>query len=198
MHQDIRLVKNQLRQQYKQIRNRLTADQVISYSASIARQLFATDFWQQSSTVMLYLSFQNEVITEAIYQRGWQEGKTMLLPICAPEGGLMEMSVITSFDQLEPNRYGIGELPEHLQQLIAPEQIDVCLIPGIAFDHAGTRLGFGAGYYDRYLPRVNPSAKRIALAYECQMHSETLPRDAYDLPMQYILTERKLYQIDAH
>ncbi|MBR5319433.1 MAG: 5-formyltetrahydrofolate cyclo-ligase [Peptococcaceae bacterium] len=198
MHQDIRLVKNQLRQQYKQIRNRLTADQVISYSDSIARQLFATDFWQQSSTVMLYLSFQNEVITEAIYQRGWQEGKTMLLPICAPEGGLMEMSVITSFDQLEPNRYGIGELPEHLQQLIAPEQIDVCLIPGIAFDHAGTRLGFGAGYYDRYLPRVNPSAKRIALAYECQMHSETLPRDAYDLPMQYILTERKLYQIDAH
>lgn len=198
MHQDIRLVKNQLRQQYKQIRNRLTADQVISYSDSIARQLFATDFWQQSSTVMLYLSFQNEVATEAIYQRGWQEGKTMLLPICAPEGGLMEMSVITSFDQLEPNRYGIGELPEHLQQLIAPEQIDVCLIPGIAFDHAGTRLGFGAGYYDRYLPRVNPSAKRIALAYECQMHSETLPRDAYDLPMQYILTERKLYQIDAH
>lgn len=198
MHQDIRLVKNQLRQQYKQIRNRLTADQVISYSDSIARQLFATDFWQQSSTVMLYLSFQNEVITEAIYQRGWQEGKTMLLPICAPEGGLMEMSVITSFDQLEPNRYDIGELPEHLQQLIAPEQIDVCLIPGIAFDHAGTRLGFGAGYYDRYLPRVNPSAKRIALAYECQMHSETLPRDAYDLPMQYILTERKLYQIDAH
>lgn len=198
MHQDIRLVKNQLRQQYKQIRNRLTADQVISYSDSIARQLFATDFWQQSSTVMLYLSFQNEVITEAIYQRGWQEGKTMLLPICAPEGGLMEMSVITSFDQLEPNRYGIGELPEHLQQLIAPKQIDVCLIPGIAFDHAGTRLGFGAGYYDRYLPRVNPSAKRIALAYECQMHSETLPRDAYDLPMQYILTERKLYQIDAH
>lgn len=70
MHQDIRLVKNQLRQQYKQIRNRLTADQVISYSDSIARQLFATDFWQQSSTVMLYLSFQNEVITEAIYQRG--------------------------------------------------------------------------------------------------------------------------------
>ena len=198
MHQDIRLVKNQLRQQYKQIRNRLTADQVISYSASIARQLFATDLWQQSSTVMLYLSFQNEVATEAIYQRGWQDGKTMLLPICAPESGLMEMSVITSFDQLEPNRYGIGELPEHLQQIIAPEQIDVCLIPGIAFDHAGTRLGFGAGYYDRYLPRVNPSAKRIALAYECQMHSETLPRDAYDLPMQYILTERKLYQIDAH
>lgn len=198
MHQDIRLAKNQLRQQYKQIRSRLTADQVTSYSAGIARQLFATDLWQQSSTVMLYLSFQNEVATGAIYQRGWQEGKTMLLPICAPSGGLMEMSVITSFEQLEPNRYGIGELPATLQRIISPSEIDLCIIPGIAFDHAGTRLGFGAGYYDRYLPRVNPSAKRIALAYECQLHSETLPRDAYDLPMQYILTERKLYQIDAH
>ncbi len=144
---------------------------------------------------MLYLSFQNEVATKAIYQQGWMDGKTMLLPICAPSGSLMEMSVLSSFDDLVPNRYGIDELPKHLQQIIVPDMIDLCIIPGIAFDISGNRLGFGAGYYDRYLPRVNASAKRIALAYECQIHHGSLPADTYDLPMQYILTEKQWYQI---
>ncbi len=187
--------KQQLRQHYKQIRKQLSAEEVQNHSSRIAEQLFASPFWQQSKTIMLYLSFQNEVATEVIYQRGWQEGKTMLLPICAPSGGLMEMSVLLSLDSLVPNRYGIGELPEHLQNIAAPEEIDLCIIPGIAFDKKGNRLGFGAGYYDRYLPRVNQKAKRIALAYECQLYDGTLPTDAYDLPMQYILTEKKMYQI---
>ncbi len=187
--------KQQLRQYFKQIRRQLSAEQVNNCSSHIAKQLFASLFWQQSHTVMLYLSFQNEVATRAIYERGWQESKTMLLPICAPSGGVMEMSVLSSFDALVPNRYGINELPASLQQIISPENIDLCIIPGIAFDHHGNRLGFGAGYYDRYLPRVNPSAKRIALAYECQLYHGTLPTDAYDLPMQYILTEKEMYQV---
>ncbi len=193
---DIRSEKQTLRQHYKNIRRQLSAEQVTSCSASIAERLFASSFWKESKTIMLYLSFQNEVDTAAIYKQGWAEGKTMLLPICAPSGGLMEMSVLTSFKQLIPNRYGIGELPDVLQQIIDPAEIDLCIIPGIAFDHTGTRLGFGAGYYDRYLARVNPSARRIALAYECQMHTGTLPKDQYDLPMQDILTEKQWYQID--
>lgn len=187
--------KQQLRQHYKSVRKELSAAQVAQYSAAIARQLFATSLWQQSHTVMLYLSFQNEVDTHAIYQQGWQESKTMLLPICAPSGGLMEMSSITSFSVLTPNCYGIDELPAALQQIIAPEEIDLCLIPGIAFDHTGNRLGFGAGYYDRYLPRLRPDVPRVALAYECQLSPQTLPVDDYDLPMDYILTEKQLYQI---
>ncbi len=188
-------MKNQLRQYYKQLRNQLSAATVEKYSAQIAAQLFELPLWQNSQTIMLYLSFQNEVSTVAIYQAGWQRGKTMLIPICGPQDGLMEMSCITSMEQLVYNRYGIGELPAHLQHMIAPEQIDLCLIPGIAFDHAGNRLGFGAGYYDRYLLRLRPDVKRLALAYECQLHSQLLPIDQYDLPMDYILTERQLYQI---
>lgn len=196
MENPIKNKKNELRCNYKQLRNQLSAEQVAVYSTRIAEKLFASSYWQESKTIMLYLSFQNEVCTRAIYQRGWQEGKTMLLPICAPSGGLMEMSVLTSFNQLIPNRYGIGELPDALQKIINPAEIDLCIIPGIAFDHTGTRLGFGSGYYDRYLARVNPSARRIALAYECQMHNKPLPADVYDLPMQDILTEEHWYQID--
>ena len=188
-------MKNQLRQYYKQIRKQLSPAAVKNYSAQIADRLFELPLWQNSQTIMLYLSFQNEVSTAAIYQEGWRRGKRMLIPICAPQDGLMEMSCITSMNQLVYNRYGIGDLPAHLQQIIEPEQIALSLIPGIAFDLHGNRLGFGAGYYDRYLPRLRPGVKRLALAYECQLYSQVLPTDQHDLPMDYILTERQLYQI---
>ena len=188
-------LKKQLRQYYKQIREQLSPAVVTTYSAQIAAQLFALPCWQNSQTVMLYLSFRNEVATAAIYQRGWQLGKTMLIPICQPQNGLMEMSRITSLQQLTYNRYGIGELPAPLQQIVPPEAIDLCLIPGVAFDHQGNRLGFGAGYYDRYLPRLRPEVPRLALAYECQLHPQPLPVEPYDLPMDYILTERQLYAV---
>lgn len=186
-------MKKQLRQYYRQIREQLSPAAVKSYSAQIASQLFALPCWQNSQTVMLYLSFRNEVATAAIYQEGWRLGKTMLIPICQPQDGLMEMSRITSLTQLTYNRYGIGELPTALQQIVAPETIDLCLIPGVAFDRQGNRLGFGSGYYDRYLPRLRPEALRLALAYECQLHPQPLPVEPYDLPMDYILTERRLY-----
>ncbi len=186
--------KIQLRKQYKQIREQLTIAQVRKNSDNIAAQLFQTTFWQKSNTVMLYLSFQNEVITDQIYREGWNQGKTMLVPICSPQNGIMSMSVLSSFDQLIANRYGIRELPVHLQQIVPPEAIDLCLIPGIAFDRLGNRLGFGSGYYDRYLAKIPADVPRIALAHSCQIFDDTLPTDQYDLPMDYMLTELGLEQ----
>ncbi len=191
---DSSALKHQLRKQYKQIRKQLTDTQVAANSHAIVQALFNTAFWQESTTVMLYLSFQNEVITDAIYQRGWNEGKTMLVPICSPQNGIMTMSKLSSLEQLELNRYGIRELPAHLQTLVLPQQIDLCLIPGIAFDPYGNRLGFGSGYYDRYLAQIPASIPRIALLHSCQIYNGTLPTDQYDLPMDYMLTEQGLEQ----
>ena len=182
-------MKAALRKQYKQIRNQLTMEKVQNNSEKIAAQLFETAFWQNSTVVMLYLSFQNEVVTDMIYERGWQENKIMLIPICSAQNGIMTMSKLTSFEQLVPNRYSIRELPEPLQQIVPPETIDLCLIPGIVFDNYGNRLGFGAGYYDRYLAKISPQVPRIALAHSCQIYDGILPTDQYDLPMHYMLTE---------
>ena len=182
-------MKTALRKQYKQIRNQLTMEKVQNNSEKIAAQLFETAFWQNSTVVMLYLSFQNEVVTDMIYERGWQENKIMLIPICSAQNRIMTMSKLTSFEQLVPNRYGIRELPEPLQQIVPPETIDLCLIPGIVFDNYGNRLGFGAGYYDRYLAKISPQVPRIALAHSCQIYDGILPTDQYDLPMHYMLTE---------
>lgn len=190
-------MKNQLRQQYKKIRQNLTSAEIKTYSDQISARLFQTSFWHDSHTIMLYLSFQNEVSTDLIYLQGWLEGKIMLAPSCLQEDGFMEMSILSSLAQLEQNRYGIRELPKQLQKIIPAKEIDLCLLPGIAFDLYGNRLGFGSGYYDRYLLKIRPYVKRIALAYECQLYPNTLPTDSHDLPMDYILTEKQLYQTIA-
>ena len=187
-------MKNQLRRTYKQLRAQLSPQQVQHYSQQIANRLFSLPLWQNSHTVMLYQSLQNEVATAVTYVKCWQEQNNMLLPICMPQNGLMEMSLLPSFQQLVPNHYGIAELPPASWQLIPPEEIDLAVIPGIAFDTFGNRLGFGAGYYDRYLLRLRADVKRVALAYQCQIHNGKLPTDAHDLPMDYILTETQIYR----
>ena len=188
-------MKQKLRQEYKAIRQQLSMEQIEQYSLAISKQLFALPVWQTAKTIMLYLSFQNEVCTDYIFKQGWTENKIMGIPICHTHDHTMHLSRLNNFAQLTANKYGIRELPEEKQELILPEQIDLCLIPGIVFDTQGNRIGFGAGYYDRYLPQLRADVPKIALAYQCQISPAILPTDIYDLPMNYILTETKIYQI---
>lgn len=188
-------MKTRLRQHYKQIRSSLSPQEVAAHSQEVAQQLFSSILWQQATTIMLYLSFQQEIITDGLFQQGWQEGKTMAIPICNPADHTMTLTRLTSLAQLQLNQYGIRELPAEQQQPIAPDAIELSLIPGLAFDLQGNRLGFGAGYYDRYLPQLKHDVPKLALAHQCQLHPATLPTDCHDLPMDYILTEQQLYHI---
>lgn len=185
-------MKNQLRTQYKSIRNLLTPEQVHQNSEQIIQTLLNLPEWKNAKIVMCYLSFQNEVDTYPLYREGWNQGKTMLIPICQAKGSIMKMSILTSMNTLIKNRYGIDELPLPLQQIVSPETIDLCILPGIAFDRLGNRIGFGAGYYDRYLPKLRENVPLIALAHHCQIHSGTLPTDCYDLPVHKIITEQQI------
>jgi len=187
-------MKKQLRQEYKAIRNQLSVEQISQYSDAICKQLFQLPLWQEAKTIMAYLSFQNEVCTDFIFKQGWAENKIMSIPICHIHDHTMHLARLNNFEELVANKYGIRELPEEKQELILPKQVDLCLIPGIVFDARGNRIGFGAGYYDRYLPQLRADVPKVALAYQCQISSTTLPTDIYDLPMNYILTETQVYQ----
>ena len=183
-------MKQVIRQQYKKIRQQLTPEMVSDKSQVISKQLLDSTYWKESQTIMVYLSFKNEVITDSLLDYGWKQGKTMVIPICQPNSTIMYASQISDWSQLTLNTFGIRELLNKAILTLPPENIDLCLVPGIAFDQFGHRLGFGAGYYDRFLAQLNPTAKKIALAYSEQIHPEQLPQDAYDLPMDHILTDK--------
>ena len=109
----------------------------------------------------------------------------------------MRLFRLESFTELVPGAYGILEPSVELRELaekqVSPAAIDMAIVPGVAFDRSGTRLGHGAGYYDKLLAQLRADSPRIALAFECQLFDE-LPRDAHDVPMNAVVTESALYR----
>ena len=90
---------------------------------------------------------------------------------------------------------GILEPKEGKLYPVDPKIIDLCLIPGLAFDLEGHRIGFGAGYYDRFLPLLKPGTPKMALAFDFQISPKPLPHEAHDVKLDFICTEKKVYTL---
>ena len=188
-------MKDTIRQHYQSLRRQLTPSARTQASAQAAQALLSSPLWTASQTVMAYLSLPQELSLDDVYRAGWQSAKTMLIPISQTADYSLLLSRLDDFAQLTEGAYHIRELAPALQTPIPAEQIDLCLIPGVAFDRLGNRLGFGAGYYDRFLPRLRPDAVKIGVCFALQLAVQPLPVDEYDIPMDDLLTENGLYSI---
>ncbi|SMB96692.1 5-formyltetrahydrofolate cyclo-ligase [Desulfonispora thiosulfatigenes DSM 11270] len=188
-------MKTNLRNHYKNIRNQLTTKEVEQKSLEILKILTNHYSWKNAKRLMIYMSFQKEVMTMPIIETALLEQKEVIIPISNLTNCTITPSLLTSVDELRPNRLGILELPPNKQISINPALIDLCLIPGIAFDLQGHRLGFGKGYYDRFLPLLKSSTPKIGLAFDCQISNNALPFDKHDFRMNKLCTEKMLYTI---
>lgn len=159
----------------------------------IARLLFASPRWRASHAVMAYCSFPDEVETRPILERALSEGKRLFLPRRIPREKRFEAVEARDLQRdLAPTSFrGLVEplpaLPSEPASSSPATSIDLIILPGIAFDREGYRLGFGAGMYDKFLA-VRPAPWRLAIAYSVQI-VDHLPRDPHDIPVQAILTE---------
>ena len=175
----------------KEMQQRLVAadpETLAEDGASIRRRLLANDVYCQAKTVFCYVSFRREVDTLPLLRQILLDGKSLAVPfILSP--GQMEARRIVSVDALVPGSFGILE-PSADTAVLSPAELDLILVPGLAFDVARYRLGRGAGYYDRYL-RECPGCT-VALAYALQM-VEDLPREAHDFQLDQVLTEAACY-----
>lgn len=154
-----------------------------SLSERIAARVTALGAYRSARTVLCYHSAGGEVDTLKLIERMRSDGKIVCLPaIIGP--GVMEAR---RMDRLTPGPYGIP-CPEG--PLVPPEEIDLILVPGLAFDKSCHRLGRGGGYYDRYLPGCR--GKTVGLAFDCQV-VERLPLEAHDAPLDMLVTESALY-----
>jgi 5-formyltetrahydrofolate cyclo-ligase len=173
-------------------RNALTAKQIASMSESVCARFTSLGEVMNCSVMMIFLSFGSEVNTDGIIEWAWRQKKTVLAPLCRPEKRELESFPITTFDDVEPGYLGIREPKENLLKPFPKKQIDLVAVPAVAFDGRGYRIGYGGGYYDRFLAGMN--ALKIGLAFSCQIIPK-MPANRYDLPVDGIITEKEYIKI---
>ena len=148
-----------------------------------------------AQTVMYYVDVRAEVRTRQALPAAIETGKRIIVPWCNDEGEL-ELFHLESMDELETGMYGILEPRVDLRTLdekhVAPQELDLIMVPGVGFDRRGGRTGHGKGYYDKLLEHAHPDAPLVALAFECQMFPE-IPMQSHDIFMDKVITEAAVY-----
>ena len=151
-------------------------------SSEIAENLFARMEYQACKTLFCYVSFRKEADTHRIIEKALSDGKKVAVP--KVEGKEMHFYRIESLQELSISSCGILE-PDRVCEPVLPKDGDLMAVPGAAFDRKGFRIGYGGGYYDRYLKDF-PNVYTIGLAYDFQMMEE-LPTDTYDLAVKDVI-----------
>jgi 5-formyltetrahydrofolate cyclo-ligase len=163
-------------------------------SAAIFQRLVHLPQYTQARCVLSYVSFRNEVSTHALIAQLWTDGKRVVVPYCA--GQDLELFTIHGFDDLAPGTLGIlepkPELREQEQRRAAVQELDLLVIPGLAFDRQGGRLGYGKGYFDRLLAGARPDALLAGVAFESQLVN-VVPMLPYDVRLDVVVTESAVY-----
>lgn len=180
--------KRDYRKQVQENLARMTYQTYRERSFNLARQLLQEPSIKKASTIALTLSNQPEVDTTFIIEHFWLLNKKVVVPKCNPEDRSMQFYKIDSFAETERVYKNILEPIPEITQLVDKEEIDVIVVPGVVFDRQGYRIGFGGGYYDRFL--MGYSGKRISLAFEEQLLNE-VPRESHDVPVHILLTDNE-------
>ncbi|MEN3003884.1 5-formyltetrahydrofolate cyclo-ligase [Dehalobacterium formicoaceticum] len=186
-------MKKKQRKELLKIRGSLDRNQVREKSKIICEKILQFPSFQKASTVMLYLPFRNEVDVMPLIEHLWQENKRVVIPVCEPKDIVIVPSELRDLEEdLAPGTWGILEPKADKMRPVAPEELDCVIVPGVAFDEACNRLGYGGGYYDRFLPRLKEQTPKIAVAFAMQI-VPSLDPDPYDIPMDLVVTEDKVY-----
>lgn len=182
-----------LREQLIRRREALSLDYVEQANAEIARRLKQLEPYRQARIVHCYVSWRNEVDTRRLIADMLASGKRVVVPVVDLPRRRLRHSEITSLDDLEPGTFGILEPRPDRFRPVPPEELDLVLVPGVAFDRQGYRIGFGGGYYDDFLRHL--SCPKIGLAYQFQLVDD-LPRRPGDERVDVIITEEGLYYLE--
>lgn len=184
--------KRTLRQEICLQRDGLTPEQIGEKSRRIHKRLQSLPQYDQAKTIMFFLTFSSEVDTRPMVEKCLEVGKTILVPKAELSGRKLLPSRLLNWGRdLEKGNYGIPEPRAGALRPVSPLEIDLLIVPGVAFDEGGNRLGYGGGYYDRFFPLLRPEVPLVALAFELQIKA-ALPVERWDRPVHFIITEERL------
>ncbi|MDK2891206.1 MAG: 5-formyltetrahydrofolate cyclo-ligase [Methanoculleus sp.] len=174
-----------LREQAKEARSLLSPAEIATYSASIEEKLLG--LLNGFATVMVYVAKAPEAGTRGLIAALDRRGVRVVVPIIERETCSLRLSYLPDPAVLVPSTFDVPEPIGH-ELPARPEDVEVVVIPMLAFDAEGNRLGYGAGYYDRFLCRY-PHPKKIGIAFSCQQ-AQSIPADENDVKMDCIVTEK--------
>jgi 5-formyltetrahydrofolate cyclo-ligase len=183
--------KDPLRKATIERRNNLSWDTVIKNSKAITNHIKSIIEYKESKRIMIYKNFQKEVQTKDIIEDALKEGKKVYLPRIELNTTITSREVRGSFD-LEEGVWGIYQ-PKDNTPIINPWELDLILVPGVAFDYKGNRMGFGKGYYDKFLKDAG-GAFTLGICHSAQLF-EGIPVTANDIPVKGIITEKGILYI---
>jgi len=185
-------MKNNIRISILGKRDSLDMQTITSVSNDVYDNLFNLINYDDYNTYFIYLDFKNEVKTNRIINFLLDNGKRVLVPLTNSKDVSMKAVEIKSFDDLSVGNFGVLE-PNDIDNDndIVPE---VVIVPGVAFDINGNRIGFGKGYYDNYFNSLVSIPIKIALAYDFQV-LDSIPSEKHDVKMNYIVTGKKVITI---
>ena len=173
--------KTTLRKAIRDQKRAMTPEQIETASALLAEKFFATDFYQAARTLYGYLPYNQEVRTIPILEQALRDGKQVAVP--KVYGDEMRFIYITDLSRVEK---GYASIPEPIDDgPVADDPTALVLMPGLAFDPEGHRMGYGGGFYDKFLA-AQPTHPTVALCYEFQMLPQ-LPCESHDIPVDLVL-----------
>ena len=175
------------------IRNSLDKEVKEAMDDEIYNNLITSDLYIKAKNIFIYLSFGSEIQTNNIITKALRDEKEVYIPKVYKKNKLMKAVRLKSFNDLKENSMGILE-PIDDSNYIDKREIDLILVPGVVFDLNGNRIGYGGGYYDRYLQDIKEIRNKVVLAYDLQIVDSINP-DIHDIAFDYIITNTRLEKI---
>ena len=189
--------KKALRKEILTKRSILDAVEKEEKDRKILDEFYESNYYREAKNIFIYISYDSEINTKGIINKALMDNKKIYVPRTEFKTRLMDAVEITSLDNLIESEYGILE-PSVEEPHIDPNEIDLIVVPGVAFDRNGGRMGYGAGFYDRYFKKINEDNMKkvikLALAYDFQI-LEKIPMNEQDVPVNYIITEKEFIHI---
>ena len=186
----VALEKQRLREERLAARETLSEQERCALDGCITQKLLATPEYAEAATVLTYVSVSSEVSTRMFIEGALRDGKTVAVPRCLP-GHRLEFVAISSLDQLAPAPFNLLEPPKDLSALTEDQMNNsICIVPALLVDTKGYRLGYGAGFYDRFLSTY--PGKKICLAYQQNLSRTMLPHTALDVAVDMVITESEV------
>ena len=181
-------MKEELRKEIKEKRRNISKEEQRKKSKEIKEKLFGLREYKNAKTVLFYVSYDGEVFTHDMIKEALNE-KKVVVPISNKDDHSLILSELISFGDLEESSYGILEPKKEKIKEISIDEIDLIIVPGVAFDPKGNRLGHGKGYYDKLLNKTKTTS--VGLCFEFQL-VEKIPTESNDKPVDIIITEKRI------